>query len=68
MAAAIFGKACLLTALALLAATALPSAAGCPADNADDALPPSPSSEPCEVVTVGLQEPYVDPHPECIDP
>ena len=58
--------ACLLTALALLAS--LPAAAASPADNADDGQEPSGDGEPCEVVTVGLQDPYVDPHPECINP
>jgi hypothetical protein len=56
--------ACLLAALALLAA--LPAAADAPSGNADDGQAPSGDREPCEVVTVGPSPPYVDPHPECI--
>lgn len=60
---AILRTACLLAALAL---AALPAAAASPSDNADDGLPPSDVGEPCPIVVVGLEWPFVDLHPECI--
>ena len=64
MASATPWKACLLTALALLAA--VPGGAASPPDNADDGGTGSGDQEPCPVLIVGLSPPYVDPHPECV--
>lgn len=55
-------KASLLIAFLLFA----PAVAAEESSNAEDASEPEPTDGPCSILYVGLEEPYVDPHPECL--
>jgi hypothetical protein len=55
-------KACLLTAVLLLA----PGVAADDSSNAEDGSAAQSTEGPCDVVVWGLEYPYVDLHPECL--
>ena len=55
-------KASLLTAFLMLA----PAVAADESSNPESTEEPGSNEGPCDILYIGLEEPYVDPHPECL--